>query len=63
MTNKNDLQKERREFLKASALVAGGVMMSGYSWAGVNSAVDDTIKIPIKTIKSYKIIKFYNYIQ
>ena len=47
MTNKNDLQKERREFLKASALVAGGVMMSGYAWAGVNSAVDDTIKIAL----------------
>lgn len=38
---------ERREFLKASALVAGGVMMSGYSWAGVQSSVDDTIKIAL----------------
>ena len=47
MTNKNDLQKERRDFLKTSALVAGGVMMSGYSWAGVNSSVDDTIKIAL----------------
>ncbi|RZL44783.1 MAG: Gfo/Idh/MocA family oxidoreductase [Pedobacter sp.] len=47
MTNKKDMQKERREFLKASALVAGGVMMSGYSWAGVNSSVDDTIKIAL----------------
>jgi predicted dehydrogenase len=45
MSKKNDLQKERREFLKASAFVAGGVMMSGYSWAGTNSSVDDTIKI------------------
>lgn len=47
MSNKNDMQKERREFLKASALVAGGVMMSGYSWAGTNSSVDDTIKIAL----------------
>jgi len=47
MTNKKDIQKERREFLKASALVAGGVMMSGYAWAGVNSSVDDTIKIAL----------------
>ncbi|RZL36179.1 MAG: dehydrogenase [Pedobacter sp.] len=47
MTNKKDMQKERRDFLKASALVAGGVMMSGYSWAGVNSSVDDTIKIAL----------------
>ena len=47
MSKKNDLQKERREFLKASAFVAGGVMMSGYSWAGTNSSVDDTIKIAL----------------
>lgn len=38
---------ERREFLKASALVAGGVMMSGYAWAGATSSVDDTIKIAL----------------
>lgn len=38
---------ERREFLKASALVAGGVMLSGYSWAGIPSSVDDTIKIAL----------------
>ncbi|TKC12158.1 Gfo/Idh/MocA family oxidoreductase [Pedobacter polaris] len=47
MTNENKTQKERREFLKASALVAGGVMMSGYSWAGMHSSVDDTIKIAL----------------
>jgi myo-inositol 2-dehydrogenase/D-chiro-inositol 1-dehydrogenase len=47
MTNNNKTQNERREFLKASALVAGGVMMSGYAWAGVNSSVDDTIKIAL----------------
>lgn len=38
---------ERRKFLKESALVAGSVIMSGYSWAGVNSSVDDTIKIAL----------------
>lgn len=47
MKNLKETQKERREFLKTSALVAGGVMMSGYSWAGVQSSVDDTIKIAL----------------
>lgn len=48
MNDENKSPNERREFLKASALVAGGVMMSGYSWAGMpNSSVDDTIKIAL----------------
>lgn len=47
MTNTKETHNERREFLKASALVAGGVMLSGYSWAGVNSSVEDTIKIAL----------------
>ncbi len=47
MKNLKETENERREFLKASALVAGGVMMSGYSWAGVQSSVDDTIKIAL----------------
>ena len=42
-----DALSERREFLKASALVAGGVMVSGYAWAGGHSSVDDTIKIAL----------------
>jgi myo-inositol 2-dehydrogenase/D-chiro-inositol 1-dehydrogenase len=42
-----DTLNERREFLKASALVAGGVMVSGHSWAGGHSSVDDTIKIAL----------------
>ncbi|MES2417144.1 MAG: Gfo/Idh/MocA family oxidoreductase [Bacteroidota bacterium] len=42
MTNNKETLNERREFLKASALVAGGVMMSGYAWAA-----DDTIKIAL----------------
>lgn len=47
MTKHNETHSERREFLKASALVAGGVMMSGYAWAGNPSSVDDTIKIAL----------------
>jgi len=47
MTKHNDTQNERREFLKASAMVAGGVMMSGYAWASNPSSVDDTIKIAL----------------
>lgn len=47
MGNLKDTNNERREFLKASALVAGGIMMSGYAWAGGHSSVDDTIKIAL----------------
>ncbi|MDQ8053610.1 MAG: Gfo/Idh/MocA family oxidoreductase [Pedobacter sp.] len=43
----NKTHKERREFLKASAMVAGGVMMNGYAWAGAHTSVDDTIKIAL----------------
>ena len=47
MNSINETLNERREFIKASALVAGGVMMSMPTWAGVNSSVDDTIKIAL----------------
>lgn len=47
MASINETLNERREFLKASALVAGGVMMGGSAFAGVNSSVDDTIKIAL----------------
>lgn len=47
MSNNHNAQKERREFLKASALVAGGVMMSNSSWAGAFTSVNDTIKIAL----------------
>lgn len=48
MAKINETHNERREFLKASALVAGGVLMSGYAWAGSPvSSVDDTIKIAL----------------
>ena len=48
MAKINETHNERREFLKASALVAGGVLMSGYTWASSPvSSVDDTIKIAL----------------
>jgi myo-inositol 2-dehydrogenase/D-chiro-inositol 1-dehydrogenase len=48
MAKINETHNERREFLKASALVAGGVLISGYSWASSPvSSVDDTIKIAL----------------
>jgi myo-inositol 2-dehydrogenase/D-chiro-inositol 1-dehydrogenase len=46
--NNEELRDKRREFLKASALVAGGVMLNGVSFAaGGHSSVDDTIKIAL----------------
>ena len=47
MSNNHNAQKERREFLKASALVAGGVIMSNSAWAGAFTSVNDTIKIAL----------------
>lgn len=47
--NKEGLRDQRREFLKTSALVAGGVMLNGVAFAGggAHSSVDDTIKIAL----------------
>lgn len=47
--NNEELRDKRREFLKASALVAGGVMLNGVAFAGggAHSSVDDTIKIAL----------------
>ncbi|MES2455387.1 MAG: Gfo/Idh/MocA family oxidoreductase [Bacteroidota bacterium] len=47
--NNEELRDQRREFLKTSALVAGGVMMNGVAFAngGAHSSVDDTIKIAL----------------
>jgi myo-inositol 2-dehydrogenase/D-chiro-inositol 1-dehydrogenase len=47
--NKDETRDNRRDFLKASALVAGGVMMNGVAFAGggAHSAMDDTIKIAL----------------
>ncbi|RZK70391.1 MAG: dehydrogenase [Pedobacter sp.] len=46
--NNDELHGQRRDFLKTSALVAGGVMLNGVAFAGgANSSVDDTIKIAL----------------
>ena len=48
MKNKlNVPSKPRREFLKTSALIAGGTMLSGLSFGGAYAAGDDTIKIAL----------------
>jgi myo-inositol 2-dehydrogenase/D-chiro-inositol 1-dehydrogenase len=47
--NNEEMRDKRREFLKTSALVAGGVMLNGVAFAGggAHSSVDDTIKIAL----------------
>jgi predicted dehydrogenase len=46
--NHENLRDKRREFIKASALVTGGVLLNNYSWAaGAHHSVDDTIKIAL----------------
>lgn len=47
--NNEELRDKRRDFLKTSALVAGGVMLNGVAFAsgGAHSSVDDTIKIAL----------------
>jgi len=47
--NHKELRDQRRDFLKTSALVAGGVMINGVAFAtgGAHSSVDDTIKIAL----------------
>ena len=45
--NNEDLNGKRREFIKASALIAGGVLLNNFSFAGGHSSVDDTIKIAL----------------
>lgn len=41
------LRDKRREFLKNSALLAGGALMSQFAFAGGHSSVDDTIRIAL----------------
>ena len=42
------LQNKRREFLRASALLAGGVLLNQFAFAGgKHSSVDDTIRIAL----------------
>ncbi|ALL07944.1 dehydrogenase [Pedobacter sp. PACM 27299] len=45
--NNEDLRDKRRDFLKTSALVAGGVMLNQFAFAGGHSSTDDTIKIAL----------------
>ncbi len=46
--NNEELRDQRRDFLKTSALVAGGVMLNGVAFAGGgHTSVDDTIKIAL----------------
>ncbi|WP_316793820.1 Gfo/Idh/MocA family oxidoreductase [Pedobacter frigoris] len=48
MNNEELRDHKRRDFLKTSALVAGGVMLNGVAFAaGGHSSVDDTIKIAL----------------
>lgn len=47
--NNEEMRDTRRDFLKTSAMVAGGVMINGVAFAtgGAHSSVDDTIKIAL----------------
>lgn len=45
--NKETLRDKRREFLKISGLIAGGVVLNQFAFAGGHSSVDDTIKIAL----------------
>ncbi len=45
--DKTSLGGQRREFLKTSALLAGGAMLSGAPFTGVHASVDDTIKVAL----------------
>ena len=45
--NQPNQNKNRREFIKASALLAGGVMLNQFAFAGGHNSVDDTIKIAL----------------
>ncbi len=41
------MEQNRREFLKASGLVAGGVILNPFTGYGFNSAVGDTIRVAL----------------
>lgn len=45
--DKASLGGQRREFLKTSALLAGGAMLSGAPFLGAHASVDDTIKVAL----------------
>ncbi len=46
MENK-ELRDKRREFLKTSGLIAGGLLLNQFAFAGGHSSADDTIKIAL----------------
>jgi len=45
--NNENLYGQRREFIKTSALIAGGMLLNQFSFAAGHSLVDDTIKIAL----------------
>jgi len=45
--NTDNLKDKRREFIKASALLAGGMLFNQFSFAGGHSSADDTIRIAL----------------
>lgn len=45
--DKASLGGQRRDFLKTSALLAGGAMLSGAPFIGAHASVDDTIKVAV----------------
>lgn len=45
--DKASLGGQRREFLKTSALLAGGAVLSGAPFMGAHASVDDTIKVVV----------------
>ena len=45
--DKKSAGEQRREFLKTSAVLAGGAMLSGLPFAGAHASVDDTIKVAL----------------
>lgn len=46
MTKPNET-KNRREFIKTSAMLAGGIMLNQFAFAGFHNSVNDTIKIAL----------------
>ena len=47
MIKNEELRDKRRDFIKTSALLAGGVFLNQFAFAAGHSGVDDTIKIAL----------------
>lgn len=45
--NTENLNDKRREFIKTSALLAGGMLLNQFAFAGGHSSADDTIRIAL----------------